>query len=90
MDKLPRVFVNKINNEIKNNQEETIIKNNLIDYDEILSNNKYVFNHLYLITLNDNTQIKDSIIKKNNNKVLTISNNWINIDDIKNITEIKK
>ena len=89
MNELPKVFVNKIDKEIKNYQEESRISNK-IDFDEILSEDKYSFNHIYLITLSDNTQIKDSIIGKKDNKILTIDNNYIDINNIKNIIEIKK
>ena len=89
MNELPKVFVNKIDKEIKNYQEESRITNK-IDFDDILSDDKYSFNHIYLITLNDNTQIQDSIIGKKDNKILTIDNNYIDINNIKNIIEIKK
>ena len=89
MNELPKVFVNKIDKEIKNYQEESRISNK-IDFNEILSEDKYSFNHIYLITLSDNTQIKDSIIGKKDNKILTIDNNYIDINNIKNIIEIKK
>ncbi len=89
MNELPKVYVQKQEKEIINNQEESRVVNK-IDYDDILSDDKFLFNHLYLITLNDNTQIKDSIIAKKDNKILTIDNNYIDINNIKNIIEIKK
>ena len=91
MNDLPRVYVQKQDKEIKNYQEEAIVNNKKeINFKEILSSDKYLFNHTYLIILNDNTQIKDSIISIKNNKILTIDNSWINIDSIKDIIEIKK
>ena len=89
MNELPKVYVQKQDREIRNYQEETIVKNE-INFDEILSDDKFLFNHIYLITLNNNTQIKDSIIGKKDNKILTIDNNYIDINNIKNIIEIKK
>ena len=91
MNDLPKVYVQRQDKEIKNYQEEAIVNNKKdINYKEILSDDKYLFNHTYLIILNNNTQIKDSIISIKNNKILTIDNSWIDIDNIKDITEIKK
>ena len=91
MDKLPKVYINKIDTQIKNNQEETIVSNNkTINYDDILSKDKYVFNHTYIITLNNNETIEDSIIDKIDNKILTMNNKWIDTNNIKTIIEIKK
>ena len=86
---LPKVYVNKINNKINNNQVESKVENKHLDIDSIISNDKYTFNHKYIITLKDN-EIIDSIILKNNNRLLTLSNKWIDINDIINISEIKK
>ena len=86
---LPKVYVNKINHKINNNQVESKVENQHLDIDSIISNDKYTFNHKYIITLKDN-EIIDSIILKNNNRLLTLSNKWIDINDIINIIEIKK
>lgn len=86
---LPKVYVNKINHKINNNQVESKVENQHLDIDSIISNDKYTFNHKYIITLKDN-EIIDSIILKNNNRLLTLSNKWIDINDIINISEIKK
>jgi hypothetical protein len=86
---LPKVYVNKINNIINNNQLESRVENTHLDIDSILSNDKYTFNHKYIITLKDK-EIIDSIISKSNNKILTLDNKWIDINDIINISEIKK
>ncbi len=86
---LPKVYVNKINNNINNNQTESRVESKQLDIDSILSNDKYSFNHKYIITLKDN-EIIDSIISKSNNKILTLNNKWIDINDIINISEIKK
>ncbi len=86
---LPKVYVNKINNNINNNQLESKVEDRHINIESILSNDKYVFNHKYIITLKDN-EIIDSIISKSDNKILTLDNKWIDINDIINISEIKK
>lgn len=86
---LPKVYVNKINHKINNNQVESKVENQHLDIDSIISNDKYTFNHKYIITLKDK-EIIDSIILKNNNRLLTLSNKWIDINDIINISEIKK
>ncbi|MBE6159380.1 MAG: hypothetical protein E7159_06115 [Firmicutes bacterium] len=86
---LPKVYVNKINNNINNNQLESKVEDRHINIESILSNDKYVFNHKYIITLKDN-EIIDSIISKSDNKILTLENKWIDINDIINISEIKK
>ena len=86
---LPKVYINKINHNINNNQLESKVEDRNINIDSILSNDKYIFNHKYIITLKDN-EIIDSIISKSNNKLLTLENKWIDINDIINISEIKK
>jgi|GEM_PF-7125671 len=86
---LPKVYVNKINNNINNNQLESKVEDRHINIESILSNDKYVFNHKYIITLKDN-EIIDSIISKSDNRILTLENKWIDINDIINISEIKK
>ena len=86
---LPKVYVNKINNNINNNQLESKVEDRNLNIESILSNDKYVFNHKYIITLKDN-EIIDSIISKSDNKLLTLDNKWIDINDIINIREIKK
>lgn len=91
-NKLPKVFVNKIDKELKINQESTLSSSYAsVNLDEILDDkDKYLFNHRYLITLKNNTTLEDSIISKQNNKILTLDNHKIAIDDIKSITEITK
>ena len=86
---LPKVYVNKINNNINNNQLESKVEDRNLNIESILSNDKYSFNHKYIITLKDN-EIIDSIISKSDNKILTLENKWIDINDIINISEIKK
>ena len=90
MKDLPRVFVNKIDKEINNSQIKTNAdENREVNLDDILTKDKYSFNHVYLITTSTK-EIKDSIIQITSNKILTIDNGWIDINDIKSIIEIKK
>lgn len=92
-NKLPKVYVNKINKNLNINQESTISssKPSNVDLDIILDDtNKYLFNHRYLITLKDNTTLEDSIISKKNDSVLTLEGRKIAINKIKNIIEISK
>ncbi|MBR1417034.1 MAG: hypothetical protein IJ572_04380 [Bacilli bacterium] len=92
MKDLPRVYANKIDKEIVNSQEVTTVLDEYVkdvDLNNILTKDKFSFNHIYLIKLKD-TQIKDSIIQISNKRLLTIDNGWINIDDIISLKEIKK
>lgn len=90
MEKLPKVFVNKIDKLIRNSQEEGIINNNNISLEDVFDNNKFTFNHKYLITLNNGKEYRTSLIANYGSRVLTIDNDLINIKDIRNIVEIKK
>ena len=90
-NKLPKVYVNKIDKNLNINQESTISssKVNDLDLDTILDDkNKYLFNHRYLITLKNNETIEDSIISKKVNSILTLNGKKIAIDEIKSIVEI--
>lgn len=91
-ERLPKVFVNKIDKTLNVNQETTISsrKNSILSWDEILDDkDRYLFNHQYLITLNNNETIEDSIISKQQNKILTLNGKKIDISDIKSVVEIK-
>ena len=93
-NKLPRVFVNKIDKPIRHSQRETLVGEEMVSYvnlDDVLNNkNTYSFNHKYRISLKNNMVVESSIILKDNNMILTIDGDKININDIKNIVEIKK
>ncbi len=92
-ERLPKVFVNKIDKTLNVNQETTISsrKNSSLNWNKILDDkDKYLFNHQYLITLNNNETIEDSIISKQQNKILTLNGKKIDISDIKSVVEIKK
>lgn len=91
MNDLPKVFANKIDKEINNSQDKAIImEGNNVNFEDILSNERYSFNHRYKIVLTNNQEIEDSIIQITREKVLTIDNGWIGKNSIKSIIEIKK
>ena len=91
MDKLPKVYVNKISKELNNSQEMSRVDSNrTISLDEVFNPKKYAFNHKYSIILNDGREIRSSIISNYGSKILTIDNDLINIHEIKSIKEIKK
>ena len=91
MKDLPKVFANKIDKEINNSQDRAIVdENEEIDLNNILTKDKYSFNHKYSIVLSNNSIIEDSIIQITNDRILTIDNGWIGINSIKYIKEIKK
>ncbi len=91
MKDLPKVFANTIDKEINNSQERVVVgEEPSINLDEILSNDKYSFNHRYKIELVNGDSLEDSIIEILKDKVLTIDNGWIGTNSIKYITEIKK
>ena len=96
--KLPKVFVNKIEKKLNNNekiyisnrntkQEQKIIKpsktiNKKIN--EIMNSKKYTYKVPVKIKL-DNGEVNTNIIGKNNNNIITIDNELIKIDDIRDI-----
>ena len=89
--KLPKVFVNPIKGNINNNQDVTSInEESSINLDDIFDSSKYLFKHRYLITLKSGKVITSSIISRRGNKLLTIDNDILDEDSIKNIVEIKK
>ena len=90
MKELPKVYVNKIDKEINNSLIETKAnQEDQVRLDNILTKDKYSFNHKYLIKTKTKI-VEDSIIQITNNQVLTIENGWLNINDIISIIEIKK
>lgn len=96
--KLPKVFVNKIEKKLNNNekiyisnrntkQEQKIIKpsktiNKKIN--EIMNSKKYTYKVPVKIKL-DNGEVNTNIIGKNNNNIITIDNELIKIADIRDI-----
>ena len=91
MDKLPKVYVNRISKDLRNSQEITKVdENHTLSLDEVFNPKVYQFNHKYAILLNNGKEIRSSIISNYGSKILTIDNDLINIHEIKSIKEIKK
>ena len=90
-NKLPKVFVNKIDKVLNVNQDYTRSTSSSINLETILDDkNKYLFMHKYLISLNDGKTIEDSILSKRGENILTLDNGFIKLNSIKSIMEIKK
>lgn len=98
MKKLPNLFTNTFNKKIDNSQEYTTIKDreintNLSKYDlnkkinQIFKSNNYIYKINVEIYLNNET-LKKTIIGKNSYNLITIDNELIPINDIKDIKEI--
>ena len=91
MKELPKVYVNSFDREINNSQSFIVVdEREIINYDDILTKDKYSFNHTYIINLKNDKEVIDSIIQITDNKILTINNSWIDKSDIKSIKENKK
>lgn len=89
-NKLPKVFVSKIDKVLNVNQDYTRSTSS-INLDTILDDkNKYLFMHKYLISLSDGKTIEDSILSKRGEAILTLDNGLIKLNSIKSIMEIKK
>lgn len=100
MNKLPRVFANKIDKKINNNREYMVSKNEEIKQEEykdmpigkninqkindIFSSYRYVYKADVIITT-DSGEINKKIIGKNNNNLITIDNELIPISIIRDI-----
>lgn len=90
--KVPKVFANKINKKIENNnsysvtkndeiRKSTIPKNINLKINEIFKSNNYVYKADVLLTTKSGTS-KKRIIGRNKNNLITIDNETISIDDI--------
>ena len=96
--KLPKVFANKIEKELKNNDrvfygnkkenKKEIKKRDELDVyqkiNRIFSSNRYVYKADVVITLASGKIIK-KIIGRNKSELITMDNEIINIDDILDI-----
>lgn len=99
----PKVFVNSINKNIKNNKDVYHYKGSedvlMIDesvgsledvrskIDDIFDSDSFVYKSNVVITLKDGSKIKEEIIAFKDSYLLTLSNKRININDI---IDIKK
>ena len=88
-EKLPKVYVNKFEKKFINSREVVDVKKDKMDLDKLMAKNQYAFNHRYQILTKDKV-IESSIISKDKNYILTIDGDWIKVDDIRDIKEIKK
>ena len=97
MNKLPKVFANKIDKKILNNENYVVSKNeekinkeintniNITQkINDIFKSYKYVYKADVIITTNEGEIVKQ-IIGKNKNNLITIDNELIDIDTIKDI-----
>lgn len=100
--KLPKIFANKIEKKIENNNKIYVSKNTEIKevqpeikqntksktihqkINEIMNSKKYIYKIPVKIELKDKT-ITTKIIGKNNSSIITLDNELIKIEDIKNI-----
>lgn len=97
MKDLPKVFANKISNDINNTQEifysdRTIVKNNVNEsvvkkINNIFSSKNHVYKSRVLITFKDKL-VEKVIVAKNNSHLITIDGELIKIIDIKDIQKI--
>lgn len=100
MKKLPKLYTNTFNKKIDNSQEYTTVSNkieenkNEINYydinkkiDNIFKSKNYIYKIKTEITLKDKI-ISKIIIGKTNNKLITIDNELININDIIDIKKV--
>ena len=79
MDELPKVFENTIDKEINNSQDRIIVnERENLNFDSILSDDKYAFNHKYKIELSNGLFIEDSIIQIIGNMLIIIKNTYQN------------
>lgn len=94
--KLPRVFANRIDKKINNNEsyyvakdekEKPKKKDNInvgVKINKIFNSTRYVYKANVVIELNDKTVTK-KVIGKNDDSLITIDNELIPISDIKDI-----
>ena len=94
MDKLPKVFQNPINHDLDNDQrtyvsfsdKRKIDKN--VDIEDIFKGRDFIYKRKVLITFSDNSSKEEYIVSRNSNYLITINNEKILINKIKNISFI--
>lgn len=100
MKKLPNLYTNTFDKKIDNSQEFITIPNEIIENDRELTkyeinkkidtlfkSKNYIYKIKAEIKLKDKT-ITETLIGKTNNKLITINNNLININEIKDIKKV--
>ncbi len=89
MNKLPKIFHNKINNDISNNREYVVAvkndeKRNIDFINSLFSEEGFIFNKPLIIKTN-NYIFDTAIVKKDNNYIYTLTDDIIDINDIVSI-----
>ena len=95
MKKLPNLYTNTFNKKIDNSIDFITIKENNVErnlsvqelnkkIDNIFKSTNYIYKIKVLITL-ENETLKETIIGKKGNNLITIDNKLINISNIKDI-----
>ena len=98
MTKLPKLFTNNFNKKIDNSMEYVKVSNNeVIDnkqsndirkkIDNVFKSKNYIYKINVLMNING-IENKYTIIGKTKNKLITINNEIINIDDILDIKKV--
>lgn len=99
--KLPKVFANKIDKELRNNEKVYYEKNEVNieplkeektdeftlnqKINKIFSSSRYVYKASVVITLNNGSKVNKKIIGRNKYELITMDNELIKISDIKDI-----
>lgn len=87
----PRVFINNINKDIRNNRDsyhytepinDVSIKDKI---DNMFNSSEFVYKYDVTILLKNNSSITTSVIALKNNYLITLDGDKINVDDIKDI-----
>lgn len=95
----PKVFVNLINKDIKNNKESYHFKGNNIEdiemidesidinskLNNIFNSESFVYKISVIIILKDGKELKEDVIAIRSSELITLSNKKIKISDIKDI-----
>ena len=91
MDKLPRVYQNKIDHDINCGQDSFYSQNSFssnhrsIKVNDIFTGIDFIYKKRVEITLNNNMILVKDIVSKNDKYLITIDNEKILINDIKDI-----
>lgn len=99
--KLPKVFANKIDKELRNNEKVYYEKNEVNieplkeektdeftlnqKINRIFGSSRYVYKASVVITLNNGSKVNKKIIGRNKYELITMDNELIKISDIKDI-----
>ena len=84
---IPKVYVNKISKDIKNNKNSYHFTNNEREIKPVFNSEEFVYKSSVLITLKDGRIINEDIIALKDGEIVTLSNKKIKIEEI---IDIKK